>query len=107
MCSICRLVLSLIVSDQARNTLHPCLAAIGPEIHGTTLRVGELASGEEVLMVEYGMRLVGELRIVSPRNYTHAVRQGWEARDQHHGFEEFMSDAGDGLDDRPLRSAAG
>jgi hypothetical protein len=58
-------------------------------------------------MVEYGMRPVGELRIVSPRNYTHAVRQGWEARDQHREFEEFMGDAGGGLDDRPLRSAAG
>jgi hypothetical protein len=107
MCSICRFVLSLIVSDQARNTLHPRLAAIDLEIQGTMLRVGELASGEEVLMVEYGMRPVGELRIVSPRNYTHAIRQGWEARDQHREFEEFMGDAGDGNDDRPLRSAAG
>jgi hypothetical protein len=104
MCSICRLVLSLIVSDQV---LHPRLAAIDPEIQGTMLRVGELAGGEEVLTVEYGMRPVGELRIVSPKNYTHAIRQGWEARDQHCEFEEFHGRRWGGEDGGPLRSAAG
>ncbi|OXV05664.1 hypothetical protein Egran_06568 [Elaphomyces granulatus] len=106
MCSICRLVLSLIVSDQVQNTLHPRLAAVDWEIQGTTLGVGELASREEVLLVRYGMRQVGELRIVSPRNYTHAIRQGWEDRDQQHEFEEFMGDSGNGKDDGP-RSAVG
>jgi hypothetical protein len=106
-CSICRLVLSLIVSDQVQNTLHPRLAAVDWEIQGTTLHVGELASGEEVLLVRYGMRQVGELRIVSPRNYTHATRQGWEDRDQQREFEEFMSDSGNGKDDGPHRSAVG
>jgi len=107
MCLICRLVLSLIVSDQVWNTLYLRLAVIDPEIQGTMLRVGELASGKEVLLVEYGMRPVGELRIVSPRNYTQAIRQGWEARGQQREFEEFMDDAGNGKDDGPLRSAAG
>lgn len=106
-CSICQLILSLIVSNQEGNNLHSRLAAIDPEIQGTALRVGELSSGEEVLLVEYGMRLVGELRIVNPKNYMHTIRQGWEARYKHRKFSELMDEAGEGKVDGPLRSAAG
>lgn len=103
MCSICQLVLSLIVSDQTRRNLHPRLASIDREIQGTTLRAGEMGSGEVVLSVEYGMRPVGELRIVTPTNYTQALRQGWEAAYSQCGFEEFMN----AVDNELPRSMAG
>ena len=77
-CSICKLILSLIVADQARNSLHPRLAIIDPEIQGTQLKRVRLTSGEIALQIEYGMRPVGEIRIVSHSNYTKTLRQGWE-----------------------------
>ncbi|KAF2246193.1 HET-domain-containing protein [Trematosphaeria pertusa] len=99
-CSICRLVLSLIITDHDRNNLHPRLAAIDHEIQGVSLHLGETqSSGESVVRVEYGMRHVGELRIVTKNNYTTALRQGWEAKDQNHNFEGFTRriDAEDSL----------
>jgi Heterokaryon incompatibility protein (HET) len=77
-CSICKLILSLIVTDQARTNLHPRLAMIDPEIQGTQLRPVQLSNGEMALQVEYGMRPVGEIRVVSHSNYSQALRQGWE-----------------------------
>ncbi|KAH8743461.1 heterokaryon incompatibility protein-domain-containing protein [Hyaloscypha finlandica] len=112
-CSICRLVLSLITTDPVTNNLHPRLAAIDREIQGVQLRASEVqASGEVVLTVEYGMREVGELRIATERNYTSALRQGWEAREQHHEFGDLIGSAHnqDGQAGRvngPLHSATG
>jgi hypothetical protein len=77
-CSICKLILSLIVSDQRSNNLHPRLRAIDIEIQGTHLNPVRLSTGETVLQVEYGMRPVGQLRMVSNLNYSQALRQGWE-----------------------------
>ncbi|KAF1960522.1 HET-domain-containing protein [Byssothecium circinans] len=77
-CSICKLILSLIVSDQISNNLHPRLRAIDREIQGTQLNPVRLSTGETVLQVEYGMRPVGQLRMVSNLNYSQALRQGWE-----------------------------
>ncbi|RYP48701.1 hypothetical protein DL769_011176 [Monosporascus sp. CRB-8-3] len=112
-CSICRLVLSLIVTNPIMNTLHPRHTAIDPEIQGVQLSVGEVqASGEAVLTVEYGMQKVGELRMVTESNYTTALRQGWEAREQHREFQDFVGGANiqegqaDG-NDGPLYSTTG
>jgi hypothetical protein len=77
-CSICKLILSLIVSDQKSNNLHPRLRTIDIEIQGTHLNPVRLSTGETVLQVEYGMRPVGQLRMVSNLNYSQALRQGWE-----------------------------
>lgn len=97
-CTFCRLVLSLIVTDRGANRLHPYLAAIDPEIQGVSLHVGEVqATGEAVLSVEYGMREVGYLRMVTESNYTTALRQGWEAKEQHRESEGMVS--GTAVDD--------
>ncbi|CZR66050.1 uncharacterized protein PAC_15951 [Phialocephala subalpina] len=96
-CSICRLVLSLVVTDPVTNTLHPRLAAIDREIQGVQLRVSLVqGSKEEILTVEYGMREVGELRMVTESNYTTALRQGWEAKEQCLEFQDFVRDAQEG-----------
>lgn len=97
-CSICRLVLSLIVTDPKKNTLHPRLAVIDPEIQGTQLWAGETqatAGGEMVLKVEYGMQEVGDLRIVTDSNYTTALRQGGKAMEQQVSFQDFVSGTND------------
>ncbi|KAE9377360.1 HET-domain-containing protein [Stipitochalara longipes BDJ] len=112
-CSICRLVFSLITTDSVTNNLHPRLAAIDREIQGVQLRASEVqASGEVVLTVEYGMRGVGELRIATDSNYTSALRQGWEAREQHFEFQDFVGGANDqevqaGPMNGPLHSVTG
>lgn len=77
-CSICKLILSLIVADQANKKLYPRLAMIDPEIQGTQLQPVQLSSGEMVLQVEYGMRPVGQIRMASHLNHSQALRQGWE-----------------------------
>ncbi len=81
-CSICRLLLSCITGDKFTNKLHPRLVAIDPEVAGTSFELAKLSTGETVLKIEYGMRLVGELRIITPYNYTLALRQGWEVREK-------------------------
>lgn len=73
-CSICRLVLSLIVTDPVSKALHPRLASMDIEIQGTTFHVSEvLGKSERVLVVEYGIRKVGELRIVTNGNRATAI----------------------------------
>ena len=81
-CSICRLLLSCITGDKFTNNLHPGLVAIDPEVAGTSFELANLSTGETVLKFEYGMLLVGELRIITPYNYSLALRQGWEVREQ-------------------------
>ena len=81
-CSVCRLVLSCITCDHLTSSLHPRLTAIDPEVQGIGLDLAMLTGGETILKVEYGMWLVGELRILTPSNYTEALRQGWEAKEQ-------------------------
>lgn len=93
-CSICRLIFSSITGDHSTNSLHPRLAAVDPEIAGTSLELANLSTGETVLGLEYGMRPVGELRILSPSNYTRALRQGWEAKKQSILFQEILKNDG-------------
>ncbi|KAI0439409.1 heterokaryon incompatibility protein-domain-containing protein [Xylaria telfairii] len=79
-CTICRLILSHITTDT--EALHPQLEAIDPEVQGTRLATGTLSTGEKIIRIEYGLKYVGELRIISPQNYHKAVRQAWEAGTQ-------------------------
>jgi hypothetical protein len=88
--SICRLILSLIASDQLSNSLHPGLAAIDDEIEGIRLGLSELTTGEIILKLEYGIRHVGELRILTPNNYIQALRQGREVRDRLLRFTDIL-----------------
>ena len=48
------------------------------EIQGTRLSTGILSTGETVMRIDYGMRHVGELRILCEMNYHRALRQAWE-----------------------------
>ena len=72
-CSICRLILSLITTDE--DQLHPRLAQIDREIQGTQFHFQRLLDGELMLGVEYGMISVGTLRMLNSRNITTAIRQ--------------------------------
>ena len=89
-CSICRLILSCITWDHLTSSLHPRLTAIDPEIQGTGLHLAILDRGETILKVEYGMWPVGQLRILTSSNYTEALRQGWEAKEQSLEFQEVL-----------------
>jgi hypothetical protein len=52
-CSICCLVLSLIVTDSETKALYPQLANVDPEVRGTGLYVSKIEDiGETVLTVE-------------------------------------------------------
>lgn len=75
-CSICSLVLSLITTSTG--ALHPKLAAIDPEVQGVRMSLGTLATNEKVLRIDYGMKFVGELRIVTMQNKYQALRQAHE-----------------------------
>ncbi|PGH05335.1 hypothetical protein GX51_03056 [Blastomyces parvus] len=75
-CTICRLILSLIEMEPGR--LHPRLAEMDREIQGTQFNIQKLPTGETMLGVEYGMRPVGAIRIITPRNHADAVRQDWQ-----------------------------
>jgi hypothetical protein len=49
-------------------------------MQGTCLSTGKLHTGEKLMRVDYGMRQVGEVRILTRGNYRQALRQAWEAR---------------------------
>lgn len=76
-CTICSFILSAVTSNSGE--LIPLLQAIDDEIQGTRLSTGILSTGEKVMRVDYGLQQVTELRILTPKNYTQAVRQGWES----------------------------
>ena len=89
-CSICRLLLSCITGDKFTNKLHPRLVAIDPEVAGTSFELARLSTDETILKIEYGMLFVGELRIITPYNYTLALRQGWEVREQYPEVQKML-----------------
>lgn len=92
-CAICRLILSLIGMDLEGHHLHPRLAAMDYEIQGVSLHLDEVqATGERVLRVEYGMRKVGDLRVLTQSNYTTALRHGWEMKERGTSFTEVVDD---------------
>jgi hypothetical protein len=75
-CRICRLVvLSL---SCGTFYLHPQLRAIDPEVQFTQLCPETLPSGENFLVVEYGLRRFGALRIVTRSNFRDVLRQAYE-----------------------------
>ena len=65
---------SSITGDDLTNSLHPRLVATDREIAGFSLERAELSTGEAILKLENGMRLVGELRILTRSNYTKYLR---------------------------------
>lgn len=79
-CAICSLILSLITTKSG--ALHPRLAAVDPEVQGVRLSTGRLSTGEKLMRFDYGMKHVGELRVVTPQNYSQALRQAWEVDSQ-------------------------
>lgn len=84
-CVICRLIFSAITTDTEE--LHPQLAAIDQEVQGTRLTTGILSTGEKVVRVEYGLKHVGEIRLLTSQNHSHAMRQSWEGVD-HNSLKE-------------------
>lgn len=91
-CSICRLILSCISKDELMNCLHPSLASVDPEVAGISLGLAILSTGETVLTLEYGMRPIGELRILTSSNYTQSLRQGWQAKVQSPEFPRVLEE---------------
>ncbi|KAI0382754.1 heterokaryon incompatibility protein-domain-containing protein [Hypomontagnella monticulosa] len=79
-CAICHLIFSAITTDT--DQLHPHFEAIDWEVQGTRLKTGNLSTGEQILRVEYGLKHVGELRVLTPQNYPYAMRQFWECIDE-------------------------
>jgi tetratricopeptide (TPR) repeat protein len=75
-CSVCSLILSVITTRSG--ALHPRLAAMDPEIQGTRLSTGRLSTNEKLMRFDYGNKHVSELRVLTPRNYSQALRQAWE-----------------------------
>ncbi|PLN86503.1 HET-domain-containing protein [Aspergillus taichungensis] len=71
-CGVCRLIISLITT--AQGTLHPRLAELDREIQGVQFHLRKLPSGESMLGVEYGLKLVGGIRLLTPGNLD-ALRQ--------------------------------
>ncbi|KAI1774166.1 heterokaryon incompatibility protein-domain-containing protein [Hypoxylon cercidicola] len=84
-CIICRLIFSAITTETEE--LHPQLEAIDKEVQGTSLLTGILSTGEKVMRIEYGLKHVGDIRLVTPQNYHQAIRQAREITDQP-SFEE-------------------
>ena len=72
-CSLCRLILSAITTETGE--LHPQLGAIDEEVQATRLLTGTLSSGEKVMRIEYGLKHVGDIRVVSPQNHHQAITQ--------------------------------
>ncbi|XXH01246.1 hypothetical protein Hte_007600 [Hypoxylon texense] len=79
-CVICRLIFSAITTETEE--LHPRLAAIDREVQGTSLTTGTLSTGEKVMRIEYGLKHVGDIRLVTPQNCRQAVRQAREVTGQ-------------------------
>ncbi|KAJ3524033.1 hypothetical protein NM208_g12212 [Fusarium decemcellulare] len=75
-CSVCKLILGTITTESGE--LHPRLGAIDREVQGTRLSTGTLSTNEKVMRFDYGMRHVGELRVLTSQNFTQALRQAWE-----------------------------
>ncbi|KAF5005593.1 hypothetical protein FDECE_8000 [Fusarium decemcellulare] len=75
-CAVCNLILGTITTKYGE--LHPRLAAIDREVQGTRLSTGTLSTNEKVMRFDYGMRHVGELRVLTSQNFTQALRQAWE-----------------------------
>ena len=75
-CRICRLVVLSISSGTFY--LPPRLATIDPELQFTQLYPEMLPSGENILAVDYGLRRVGILRIVTRSNFKEVLRQAYE-----------------------------
>ncbi|KAK3370751.1 heterokaryon incompatibility protein-domain-containing protein [Lasiosphaeria ovina] len=75
-CAICRLILSIISMPSGQ--LHPFLGSIKQEIQGTRLSTDRLSTGETVMRIDYGLKHVGELRIVTRTNFDRALRQARE-----------------------------
>lgn len=75
-CKICRLIYSAITTTSGE--LDPQLSAIDREVQGTRLSTGTLSSGDKVMRVDYGLRHVCDLRIVTQQNRRQTIRQAWE-----------------------------
>lgn len=71
-CGICRLIISLITT--AQGTLHPRLAELDWEIQGVQFHLRNMPWGEWMLGVEYGLKTVGGIRLLTPANQN-ALRQ--------------------------------
>ncbi|KAH8590651.1 heterokaryon incompatibility protein-domain-containing protein [Bisporella sp. PMI_857] len=79
-CSICSLILSVITTKSG--ALHPRLAAIDREVQGIRLSSGRLSTSEKLMRFDYGMKHVSELRVLTSRNYSQALRQAWQVDSQ-------------------------
>jgi hypothetical protein len=89
-CSFCRLILSMISTESG--DLHPRLAAMDPEVQGVRLSTGRLSSGEKLMRVDYGMRQVGELRILTSKTYRQVIRQALQPLGPNQTISNMISD---------------
>ncbi|KAH6716208.1 heterokaryon incompatibility protein-domain-containing protein, partial [Leptodontidium sp. MPI-SDFR-AT-0119] len=77
-CMICRLIVRSLCSGEVVLRLHPYLAKVDHELQGTQLVPVTLASGEICMAVEYSLRRIGVMRIVTQVNFREVLRQSWQ-----------------------------
>jgi hypothetical protein len=77
-CMICRLIVLSLSSGLVPLRLHPYLARVDPELQGTQLVPLTLPSGETCMAVEYSLRRIGVMRIVTQENFQETLRQAFQ-----------------------------
>lgn len=97
-CSICQLILATITTDTG--VLHPRFAAMDHEVQGTSLKPSTLSTGEHIQKFTYGLEHVSELRVVTPQNARHALRQGWELENAAAGVQTLVESQTSPIQDR-------
>ncbi|CAH0050967.1 unnamed protein product [Clonostachys solani] len=75
-CAVCNLAASLITT--AKGQLHTYFEKIEEGAKRIRFMLGRLSDGEGVMRVDVGLSYAGELRLLTPKNFRHALRQAWE-----------------------------
>ena len=77
-CMICRLIVLSLSGGSVPLRLNSHLAKVDPEIQGTQLVPITLSSGENCMAVEYSLRRVSVIRIVTQENFRETLRQAYQ-----------------------------
>jgi hypothetical protein len=75
---ICRLIVLSLSGGSVPLRLHSYLAKVDPELQGMQLVPITLSSGENCMAVEYSLRRVGVIRIVTQENFRETLRQAYQ-----------------------------
>jgi hypothetical protein len=75
---ICRLIVLSLSGGGVPLRLNSYLAKVDPEIQGMQLVPITLSSGENCMAVEYSLRRVSVIRIVTQENFRETLRQAYQ-----------------------------